>query len=65
MNLSRNLYTARKLNSRLKTQVRLGKEDFILKVRIKAAYNMKEDVDLEVVDLNEFGPISGLDLNRN
>merc|ERR1712030_69257 len=45
--LQKNCYLARKTNSGLKTQVRLGEEDFILLVKIREESSWRQELDLQ------------------
>ena len=66
MDLSRNLYIARKSDNTLKTQVRIGYQDLTLRIRIKNPENSEENTEWENIDdLSKFGPISSFYLPRN
>jgi len=65
IDLSKNLYLARQTDNSLKTQVRIGQEDLLLRIEIKNLENPEDDTYWQAIqDLEKFGPISPIDLDR-
>ena len=66
VDLSRNLYVARKSDTTLKIQVRIGNQDLTLRIKINNPENPEENTEWEFIeDLTKFGPISCIDLSRS
>jgi len=65
IDLSKNLFLARQRDHTLETQVRIGSEDMVIKIKIKNPYDPDEDTDWEVIqDFEKFGPICKIDRER-